>query len=69
MFYGSDDSATAIAEIDDDPELGIAVGTFRSTRDAKILDLTNLPRRWVSSSSNLTRARSTDTLWIFCTAS
>jgi hypothetical protein len=24
----------------------IAVGTFRTTRDAKILDLTNLPRRF-----------------------
>jgi hypothetical protein len=45
MFYGSDDSATAVAEIDDAPKLGIAVGTFRTTRDAKILDLTNLPRR------------------------
>ena len=43
MFYGSDDSATAIAEVDDDPKMGVAVGTFRTTRDAKILDLTNLP--------------------------
>jgi hypothetical protein len=42
MFYGSDDSATAIAEKDDDPEVGIAVGTFRSTRNAKILDLFSL---------------------------
>jgi hypothetical protein len=44
MFYGSDDRETAIAEIDDDPQLGIAVGTFQTTRDATILDLTKLPR-------------------------
>jgi HEPN/RES N-terminal domain 1/RES domain len=45
MFYGSDDWRTAVAEIDDDLKLGIAVGTFRTTRDARILDLTNLPTR------------------------
>lgn len=46
MFYGSDDSKTAVAEIDDNPKLGVAVGTFRTTREAKILDLTNLPRQF-----------------------
>jgi hypothetical protein len=45
MFYGSDDEKTAIAEIDDDPNLGIAVGTFRLTRKATVLDLTKLPPR------------------------
>ena len=46
MFYGSDDPATAVAEIDDDPRLGIVVGTFRTTRKATILDLTKLPKRF-----------------------
>ena len=46
MFYGSDDPATAVAEIDDDPELGIVVGTFRTIRDAVLLDLTKLPKRF-----------------------
>lgn len=45
MFYGSDDARTAVAEIDDNPKLGIVVGTFRTTREATVLDLTNLPRR------------------------
>jgi len=45
MFYGSDDAKTAQLEIDDDPTLGIAVGTFRTMRDATVLDLTRLPRR------------------------
>jgi hypothetical protein len=45
MFYGSDDKRTAVAEIDDDPRCGIAVGTFRTTRPATILDLTRLPCR------------------------
>ena len=45
MFYGSDDKKTAVAEIDDDPHLGIVVGTFRTTRPSAILDLTALPRR------------------------
>lgn len=45
MFYCSDDRETAVAEIDDDPALGIAVGTFQTTRDATVLDLTKLPRR------------------------
>jgi hypothetical protein len=45
MFYGSDDPATAVAEIDEDPALGIAIGTFKLTRDATILDLTKLPKR------------------------
>jgi hypothetical protein len=45
MFYGSDKRETAVAEIDDDPTLGIAVGTFQTTRDATVLDLTRLPRR------------------------
>jgi hypothetical protein len=46
MFYGSDDWKTAVAEIDDAPRLGIAVGTFRTTREAKVLDLTVLPKRF-----------------------
>lgn len=46
MFYGSDSTRTAVAEIDDDPKLGIAVGTFRTTRAANIVDLTKLPRRF-----------------------
>ena len=45
MFYGSDERETAVAEIDDDPDLGIAVGTFETTRNATILDLTRLPKR------------------------
>jgi hypothetical protein len=45
MFYGSDDWETAVAEIDDAPRSDIAVGTFRTTRAAKVLDLTRLPRR------------------------
>jgi hypothetical protein len=45
MFYGSDERETAVAEIDDDAALGITVGTFQTTRDAKVLDLTKLPRR------------------------
>jgi len=44
MFYGSDERETAIAEIDDDGRLGIAVGTFQTTRNATVLDLTKLPR-------------------------
>jgi HEPN/RES N-terminal domain 1/RES domain len=44
MFYGSDDPATAVAEIDDNSDVGIAVGSFRTTRDAMLLDLTDLPR-------------------------
>ncbi len=32
MFYGSDDAKTAQLEINDDPKLGIAVGTFRQPR-------------------------------------
>lgn len=44
MFYASDDPETAVAEIDDSPNLGIAVGTFRIMREAKILDLTTLPK-------------------------
>jgi hypothetical protein len=46
MFYGSRDAETAIAEIDDDLTLGVAVGTFKFTRQAAILDLTTLPRRF-----------------------
>lgn len=46
MFYGSEDPKTAIAEIDDDPSLGLAVGTFRTTRAALIFDLTALPRAY-----------------------
>ena len=45
MFYGSNEAATAIAEIDDNPTLGISVGTFDTVRDLRILDLTRLPRR------------------------
>src|SRR5271163_422116 len=45
MFYGSSERETAISEVDDDPRLGIAVATFRTTREAKVLDLTRLPRR------------------------
>lgn len=44
MFYGSEDKETAIAEIDDNPRLGIAIGTFRTTRPSAILDFTALPR-------------------------
>ena len=44
MFYGSSETDTAVAEIDDRPELGIAVGTFRTLRDLRIVDLTRLPR-------------------------
>jgi HEPN/RES N-terminal domain 1/RES domain len=43
MFYCSDEVATAIAEIDNDPLSGIAVGTFKTTRPIAILDLTRLP--------------------------
>lgn len=46
MFYGSDDAKTAVLEIDDDPKRGIAVGTFRTSREMKLLDLTKLPRRF-----------------------
>ncbi len=45
MFYGSNDSQTAVAEIDDDPALGIAVGTFSISREVEVLDLTRLPDR------------------------
>jgi hypothetical protein len=45
MLYGSDDAKTAVLEIDDDPKRGIAVGTFRTSREMKLLDLTKLPRR------------------------
>jgi hypothetical protein len=45
MFYGSDDPQTAVAEVDDDPKLGISVGTFKTTREVTVLDLTRLPRR------------------------
>jgi len=45
MFYGSDHPKTAQLEIDDDPKLGIVVGTFRTMREAHVLDLTLLPRR------------------------
>jgi len=44
MFYGSDQVDTAVAEIDDDPTLGISVGTFSITREATLLDLTLLQR-------------------------
>jgi hypothetical protein len=44
MFYGSEDRETARAEIDDNPKLGISVGTFRTHRPARVLDLTALPR-------------------------
>jgi hypothetical protein len=44
MFYGSSEEATAIAEIDDDPALGISVGKFNTLRELRILDLTRLPR-------------------------
>jgi hypothetical protein len=43
MFYCSNSSATAVAEVDDDPKLGICVGAFRTTREANILNLTELP--------------------------
>jgi hypothetical protein len=45
MFYGSEQRETAVAEIDDDPQLGIVTGTFRTNRQAHVLDLTRLPRR------------------------
>jgi HEPN/RES N-terminal domain 1/RES domain len=44
MLYGSDSAGTAIAEVDDDDTLGLAIGTFRTLRPVKILDLTRLPR-------------------------
>lgn len=44
MFYGSSESDTAVAEIDDKLEWGIAVGTFRTLRDLRVVDLTRLPR-------------------------
>lgn len=44
MFYGSDEADTAVAEIDDNPILGIAVGTFRTLSDLRVVDLTRLPR-------------------------
>jgi len=44
MFYGSEDPETARAEIDDQPQLGISIGTFRTTRPTTVLDLTALPR-------------------------
>lgn len=44
MFYGSDDRKTATAELEDDHRKGIVVGTFKTTRDAIVLDLTRLPR-------------------------
>lgn len=43
MFYGSNDPRTAIAEIDDNPKVGIVVGTFRICRDTQVLDLTRIP--------------------------
>ncbi len=45
MFYGSSEADTAIAEIDDDPMLGIVVGAFRVAKDVQVLDLTKLPAR------------------------
>jgi hypothetical protein len=45
MFYGSEERETAIAEINDDPRLGIVTGTFRTRRQIRVLDLTNLPER------------------------
>jgi hypothetical protein len=44
MFYGSDEPNTAVAEIDDNQDLGIVVATFQTIRDALLLDLTKLPR-------------------------
>jgi len=44
MFYASDEVATSVAEIDDNPKLGISVGTFSTRRDATLLDLTRLQR-------------------------
>ena len=45
MFYGSSEVETAIAEVDDDPTLGIVIGTFRLTKDVRVLDLTSLPEK------------------------
>lgn len=44
MFYGSDNADTAVAEIDDNPILGIAVGSFRTLSTLRVVDLTRLPR-------------------------
>jgi len=44
MFYGSKEANTAVAEIDDDPNLGISVGVFETIRKLRVLDLTLLPR-------------------------
>jgi hypothetical protein len=44
MFYGSDEADTAVAEIDDNPILGIAVGTFQTLSDLRVVDLTRFPR-------------------------
>lgn len=45
MFYASDEPETAATEIDEDPALGIAVGTFKTMRESFILELTRLPKR------------------------
>lgn len=47
MFYGSDDPETALREVARTPECDAgryAVGEFRTLREARILDLTDIPR-------------------------
>ena len=63
MFYGSDEPETAIAEIDDEPLKGVSVGRFRIERDAVILDLTALPRRFGFSSHRPIQILATDMRW------
>ncbi len=47
MFYGSDEPETALREVARTPECGAdryAVGKFRTLRESRILDLTDIPR-------------------------
>jgi hypothetical protein len=46
MFYCSDEVSTAVAETDNEPALGISVGTFATTRIMTLLDLAYLQRRF-----------------------
>jgi len=69
MFYGSDDAKTVVLESDDDPKRGIAVSTFRTSREMKLLDLTKLPRRLGIFERQRTQANSTDILKVLRLAS
>lgn len=44
-LYLAMDEKTAIAEIIDGPPCGVAIGTFRTTRPLRVLDLTTLPAK------------------------